>query len=115
MAEILHASASVSFRGRQWTSAAFADGRSKMEDGKLCGKTDKNGINGRNQGGVGDIDSVSLSQLPRTPGDVRGMCGRKMEDGSWEIMRKTQKNLPKWKKIGRGGRNISSASFRGRP
>ena len=65
MGEILLPSASVSFRGRPWTSAACVDGRWKMEAVKLWGKTEKN----------------------------------------W----------PKWRKLGRGGRNIAAVRFRGHP
>ena len=36
--------------------------------------------------------SVSFRQLPRTSAGIRGMFGRKMADGSFGIMRKTETN-----------------------
>ena len=60
-------------------------------------KQRKIGLNGGNKGGKGAIllpsDSVRFCHLPRTPVDIRGMRGRKMEDGSWEIMRINRENL----------------------
>ena len=47
--------------------------------------------------------------------DTRGMRGRKMEEGSWEIMRKNRENCHKWKKLGMGVSNIASVGFRQRP
>ena len=86
-----------------------------MEDGELWRKKRKIGLNGRDQGGVG---GYCFRQLPRTSGDIRGMGGSKLEDGRWEIMRKTEKNWNKWKKPGMGGGILlpsDSVSFRGRP
>ena len=89
--------ASVSCRGRPWTSAACVDGRRMMEDGNLRGKKRKMGPKDRNQGDVGEIllpsDSCSLRHRPRTSVGVRGICGRKAEDGRWEIMRKNRGKL----------------------
>ena len=54
-------------------------------------------------------------QLPSASADVQHMCGRKTEDGNWEIMRKTDQKWSKWQKQGQGWQNIASVSFRGRP
>ena len=86
-----------------------------MEDGVLWGKTETKFIKLRTIGWGGrNIDAVSLRQPPRKSVDVRGICGRKMEDGSWGIMRKTEAYWPERKKPGRGGgycsRQLPSAS-----
>ena len=52
---------------------------------------------------------------PQASADIRGMCGRRMEDGICEIMRKNREKRHKWHKLGRGGRNIASVSIRGHP
>ena len=82
----------------------------KMEDGELRGQTEKIGLNGRNQGGVGSIAAVGFLQLPRKSVDVRGMFGRKPEAA--ELRGETEKNQPKWKNPGLGGGDIASVSFR---
>ena len=72
-------------------------------------KWKKPGWGGRN------IASVSFLQLPRTSVDIRDICGRKTEERSCEIMRKTEENRPEWEIIGRDGRNIAAVSFRQLP
>ena len=59
--------------------------------------------------------SVSFRQHPRASVDIRGMCGRKMKDGSCKITTKTAKKFHKCKTLGRGGQNIAPVSFRQRP
>ena len=54
-------------------------------------------------------------QLPRTSVDIRGMCVRKMEDEIRYIMRNSAENFPKSPKLGQGGQNIASVSFRQLP
>ena len=78
--EILLPSASGSLRGRPWTSAAFMDGRWKMEAGKLRGKRQKNRPKWKKLGRVGqNIASVSIRGRPWTSATcVDGR--RKMED-----------------------------------
>ena len=85
-AEIWHPSASVSFRGRPWTSAACVAGRWKL--GNYEERQRKTGLNGRNQGGVGEI------LLPPAAADVRGHPRHVWpEDGRCEIMRKNRETL----------------------
>ena len=50
-------------------------------------KAGKNGLNGRNQGGVGKI------LHPSAYVSFRDMCGRKTEDGRWKIMRKNRQKM----------------------
>ena len=87
--------------------------------GNYAEKHRKIGLNGRTLGGEAGIllpsASVSIHQLPRTPVDIRDMCGRKTEDGRWKIMRKNRENGPKRQKPGRCWRNIASVSFRQLP
>ena len=111
-----HPSASVSFRGRPWTSATCV-----IEDGRRTVWTYDGGqrkihLNGRKLGRAGGISSVSFRKIPRTPGEIRTTFGRKMEAGG--LRGGTEENRPKYQKPGQEGEIIhpsASVSFRGRP
>ena len=82
--------ASGSFRGSPWTSAARVDRGWKM--GGLLGGTEAKFIKLRTiERGGRNIAAVSLRQPPRKSVDVRGICGRKMEDG--KLRGKQRKNV----------------------
>ena len=112
MAEILLPSASADVRGHprhvwaedgRWGQVEYEEKQKNRPKWKTPGRDARN------------IASVSLRQPPWTSVDIRGMYGRKMEDGCREIMRKTVKTWPKWKQPGRDGPNIATACFRQLP
>ena len=80
--EILLPSASFSLRGRPRTSAPCVDGRRKMESGSYYeGAQRKFGLNGRNQGMMGEI------LHPSAPASLRGRpCTyAPCVEGRWEM------------------------------
>ena len=90
MGEILLPSTYVSFRGHPrhvWTE----DGRWKLGDYEE--KQRKFELNGRTQGGMGEIllpsASVSFRGLSV---DIGAMCGRKLPEGRWGIMKENKEN-----------------------
>ena len=87
MAEILLPPASVGFRGRPLASAAFADGRCKIEAVKLSGETVKNPPKWQKLGRGGEnIAALSFRQLPLASADVRGHPRHvRTEDVRWEM------------------------------
>ena len=58
------------------------------------------------------IAFVSARWLPPASVGIRGLFGRKMEDG--ELLGK-KRGCHKWQKLGGGGPIIASVFFRGRP
>ena len=97
LAEILIPSASASFRGRPWTSAARVDGGRKL--GNYEEKDIKFGLDGRNEGGVAEIllPSVSVSYRGRPWASAACVDGR----WRWEMEKYEEKD----RKIGLNGRN----------
>ena len=99
-----HPSASEDVRGYPRHFRA-EDGRWKI--GNYFDK-DGNSLNGRNWGGMPKV------LLPSDPMDIRGLCGRKMEDGGL-LWGWGGADFHKCQKLGRRGRNIASFGFRGSP
>ena len=88
-------SASASFRQLPHTPNTCEDGSWKMESRRLFGGRPKFHLNGRNTGGVGQIQlplaSVSFRQLPKTPNTCVG-GSRKTEKG--KLLEKRPENSP---------------------
>ena len=101
-------SAPASFRQLPQTPNTCGEGSWKMERRKLLRNRPKIHLNGRNKGGVGQIQlppaSVSFRQLPRTPNKCAEGCW-KMERG--KLLEKRPKIPPKWGEIRAGLENFS--------